>query len=39
MHKVGRMVTIPEAGHTPFLDNPAAVCEAVKCVTFADGNE
>ena len=34
-----RMVTIPDAGHTPFLDNPAAFCETVKGVTFAGENE
>lgn len=34
-----RMVTIPDAGHTPFLDNPAVFREAVKSATFAEGNE
>ena len=34
-----RMVTIPDAGHTPFLDHPAAFCEAVKGAAFAEGNE
>ena len=31
-----RIVTIPDTGHTPFLDNPAAFCEAVKGLTLAD---
>ena len=34
-----RMVIIPDAGHTPFLDHPAAFCEAVKGAAFAEGNE
>ena len=34
-----RMVTIPDAGHTPFLDNPAAFCETVKGTAFAEENE
>ena len=34
-----RLVTIPDAGHTPFLDNPAAFCEAVKGAAFAEGNK
>ena len=34
-----RMVTIPDAGHTPFLDHPAAFCETVKGTALAEGNE
>ena len=34
-----RMVTIPDAGHTPFLDHPAAFRETVKGAAFVEGND